>query len=385
MIPYGKQNISASDIDSVIDVLKSDFLTQGPKTPEFEKALCDITNSQFGFATNSATSALHVACMALELGQGDLVWTTPITFVASANCALYCQAEVDFVDVEPDTTNLCPIALEQKLIAAKAHNRLPKALIAVHFAGLSCDMKAIKKLADDYGFSIIEDASHAIGGQYQGQPIGNCQYSDMTVFSFHPVKIVTSAEGGLITTNDPHLAKKVNLYRNHGVTRDRDLMTNQRDEPWYYEQIALGYNYRMTELQAALGLNQLQNLSLWVEQRNQLRQRYDEAFSQVPEVTVNKITEGNVSACHLYVIKVPAGKRTALFHHLRAQKIGVNVHYIPVYHQPYYKQLEQEFSPCMNAEAYYQSTISIPLHPGLTQQDQDYIVECVKGGLCNLD
>ncbi len=254
MIPYGKQEITQADIDAVVEVLKSDFLTQGPMVPKFEQSVADHVGANHAVAVNSATSALHVACMALGLEQGDWLWTSPITFVASANCGLYCGAQVDFVDIDPQTYNLCPVALKSKLEHAKRENRLPKVVVAVHLCGQPCNMQGIGALAKEYGFKVIEDASHAIGGKYQGEFIGNSRYSDITVFSFHPVKIVTTAEGGMAVTNDDELAEKMNLLRSHGITRDPALMTREPDGPWYYQQVGLGYNYRMTELQAALGV-----------------------------------------------------------------------------------------------------------------------------------
>jgi UDP-4-amino-4,6-dideoxy-N-acetyl-beta-L-altrosamine transaminase len=273
MIPYGKQDISQEDIESVVEVLQSDFLTQGPKVPMFEKALSDYTSASFALAMNSATSALHIACLALGVGKGDIVWTTPITFVASANCALYCGAQIDFVDIDKDTYNLSPVELERKLIEAKKNNKLPKVVIVVHLCGQPCDMKAINVLSKEYGFSLIEDASHAIGGEYRNEKIGNCRYSDITVFSFHPVKIITTAEGGAALTNCKDLADKMSLFRSHGITRDHRLMEGEPHGDWYYQQIALGYNYRMTELQAALGVSQMKRLDEFVSARHKLAAR----------------------------------------------------------------------------------------------------------------
>lgn len=383
MIPYGRQSIQQQDIDAVVDVLNSDFLTQGPKVPEFEHNIAELVQVKHACAVNSATSALHIACLALGVGSGDLVWTSPISFVASANCALYCGADVDFVDIDLDTGNMSIAALEKKLINAERNGRLPKVVIPVHFSGQSCDMAAIHQLAQTYGFKIIEDASHGIGGQYLGKPIGCGQYSDLCVFSFHPVKIITTAEGGMVTTNDDKLAKQLTLYRSHGVTRDPALLTKASEGPWYYQQLALGYNYRMTELQAALGCSQLRQLKDLVAKRQQLTKSYDLAFADMPEVKTLTVNAHCQSACHLYVIQVAADKRLALFEHLRNCGIGVNLHYIPIYQQPYYQRLAYEFEACMNAEAYYQSAISIPLFAQLTAQEQQFIISSIREFLCN--
>ncbi|ART79738.1 UDP-4-amino-4,6-dideoxy-N-acetyl-beta-L-altrosamine transaminase [Oceanisphaera avium] len=301
MIPYGRQDINQADIDAVIEILKSDFLTQGPKVPLFEKTVADYVGSDHAVAVNSATSALHIACLALGLGPGDWLWTSPITFVASANCGLYCGAQVDFVDIDPRTYNLCAKELEKKLITAKQNGTLPKVVIPVHFSGQSCDMQAIHALSKRYGFKIIEDASHAIGGKYKKEPIGNCRYSDITVFSFHPVKIITTAEGGMAMTNNPQLAEKMQLYRSHGITRDPSFMTHEPDGSWYYQQIELGYNYRMTELQAALGISQMQRLDGFITQRHKLAQRYNELLADLP-ITLPWQHVDSDSSWHLYVI-----------------------------------------------------------------------------------
>lgn len=285
MIPYGRQSINQDDIDAVVDVLRSDFLTQGPQVPVFEQVVSNYCNAQYAVAVNSATSALHIACLALDLKPGDILWTSPITFVASANCALYCGATVDFVDIDPRTYNLSVSALEQKLDHAKKNGKLPKILVAVHLCGQSCEMQQIHALSQKYGFKIIEDASHAIGGRYQGEPIGSCKYSDITVFSFHPVKIITTAEGGIAVTNQKELADKMDLFRGHGVTRDPDLMTQEPDGSWYYQQIALGFNYRMTELHAALGVSQMQRLDQFVSQRHKLANRYNQLLTGLPIIT----------------------------------------------------------------------------------------------------
>src|SRR5690554_3557585 len=342
MIPYGRQNITQDDIDAVVEVLRSDFLTQGPVVEQFEQSVAEHVGAGYGVAVNSATSALHLACLSLELGRGDWLWTSPITFVASANCGLYCGAQVDFVDIDPKTYNLCPKALEAKLIEAKRNGKLPKVLVPVHFSGQPCDMQAIHALSQQYGFKIIEDASHAIGGKYQNEFIGNCHYSDITVFSFHPVKIITTAEGGIALTNGDALAEKMNLYRSHGVTRDTNLMTHEPDGPWYYQQVELGYNYRMTELQAALGISQMQRLDEFVAQRHALAKRYDELLADLPIILPWQHAD-SYSGLHLYVIRLRLNQisktHLQVFEELRAAGIGVNLHYIPVHMQPYYQNM----------------------------------------------
>lgn len=379
-IPYGRQSISEDDIQAVVDVLRSDWLTQGPLAPAFEQAVANQCGTAYGVAVNSATSALHIACLALDLKQGDLVWTSPITFVASANCARYCGADVDFIDIDPLTANISVEKLEQKLLEAKRINRLPKIVIPVHFAGLPCDMAAIYALSQKYGFRIIEDASHAIGAAYQDQPIGNCRYSDITVFSFHPVKIITSAEGGMALTQDAQLAQKMQRLRSHGITRDPALMTHTPDGPWYYQQIELGFNYRMTELQAALGLSQLSRLTEFVHRRRELAHRYDTLLSDLP-LTLPGRTGSADSAWHLYVIRLdPTICRAAhqqVFARLLDARVGVNLHYIPVHLQPYYQQLGFKAGDFPQAEIYYSQAISLPLYPDLSDTQQDYIVRCV--------
>lgn len=381
MIPYGRQDITQADIDAVVEVLKSDFLTQGPLVPRFEQAVATYTGAEYAVAVNSATSALHLACLALGLGPGDVLWTSPITFVASANCARYCGADVDFVDIDPRTYNLCPQALEQKLIEAERAGRLPKIVVPVHLAGQPCDMAAIHALAQRYGFRIVEDASHAIGARYRGEPVGNCRYSDITVFSFHPVKIITTAEGGMALTNDAALAERMALLRSHGITREPEQMTHEPDGPWYYQQIDLGFNYRMTELQAALGLSQLGRLDVYVAQRAKLAQQYDELLAGLPVVTPWQHPDG-ASAWHLYVVRLqldglPLNHRQ-VFEALREQGIGVNLHYIPVHTQPYYRGLGFGSGDFPIAEAYYAEAISLPLYPTLPESDQMRVVSALR-------
>ena len=381
MIPYGRQDISQQDIDAVLEVLQSDFLTQGPKVPAFEQTVAQHIGAKHALAVNSATSALHIACLALGLGQGDWLWTTPITFVASANCGLYCGAQIDFVDIDPATYNLCPKALEAKLIEADHSGKLPKVLVAVHLCGQPCDMQAIHVLAEKYNFKVIEDASHAIGGKYQNEFIGNCRYSDITVFSFHPVKIITTAEGGMALTNDNSLAEKMNLYRSHGITRDTGLMTHQPDGPWYYQQVELGYNYRMTELQAALGISQMQRLDKFVAQRHVLAQRYNELLSDLP-LTLPWQHPDSYSGLHLYVIRLHLDQinktHLQVFEELREAGIGVNLHYIPVHMQPYYQKMGFNKGDFPQAELYYAEAISLPMFSTLTKNQQDEVAQVLK-------
>ena len=384
MIPYGKQDINQTDIDSVVDVLQSDFLTQGSQVPLFEKVVSNYCGAKFGVAVNSATSALHIACLALDLGEGDYFWTSPNTFVASANCGLYCGAKVDFVDIDPKTYNLSVKELEKKLIQAKQDGKLPKIVIPVHFAGQSCDMKRIHSLGKEYGFKIIEDASHAIGGKYLDQPIGSCQYCDITVFSFHPVKIITTAEGGLATTSNAQLAEKMQLFRSHGVTRQPELMTKEAEGGWYYQQVELGFNYRMTELQAALGISQMERLDGFVTVRHQHQIRYDELLKRLPIVMPSQSLD-SYSALHLYPIKIKLDEikrtRQEVFQVLRENDIGVNIHYIPVHTQPYYENMGFKKGDYPNAESYYESAISIPMFQGLTIEMQDEVVNILKKAL----
>lgn len=381
MIPYGRQDINQQDINAVVEVLKSDFLTQGPQVPAFEQAIIDACDAKYAVAVNSATSALHIACLALGLGNDDWLWTTPNTFVASANCALYCGAKVDFVDIDPRTYNLCAKQLEKKLIAAQKVGKLPKIVIPVHFSGQSCDMQAIHELAKKYGFNIIEDASHAIGGKYKGEPIGNSRYSDITVFSFHPVKIVTTAEGGMAVTNNAKLAEQLNLLRSHGITRDEELMTKAADGPWYYQQIALGFNYRMTELQAALGLSQMQRLEAFVIKRHELASRYDNLLHDLP-ITLPWQHPDSYSARHLYVIRLQLEQinitHLDVFNALRAAGIQANLHYIPVHMQPYYQKMGFASGQFPEVEKYYKEAISIPLFSAMTEGQQDTVCSTLK-------
>jgi UDP-4-amino-4,6-dideoxy-N-acetyl-beta-L-altrosamine transaminase len=384
MIPYGRQDITRSDIDAVVEVLQSDFLTQGPAVPRFEQAVADYCGSNHGVAVNSATSALHIACRAVGLAEGDWLWTTPITFVASANCGLYCGARVDFVDIDPQTYNLCPKKLAEKLEQAKQEDRLPKVLVAVHLCGQPCDMQSIHALSRRYGFRVIEDASHAIGGKYRGEPLGNGRFSDVTVFSFHPVKIVTTGEGGMAVTNDADLAEKLAQLRSHGITRDPARMTHEPDGPWYYQQIDLGYNYRMTEMQAALGLSQLQRLDDYVARRNELAERYDRELADLPVTTPWQHPDSK-SGWHLYVIRLQLDKvkrsRRAVFESLREHGIGVNIHYIPVYTQPWYRAMGFEPGDYPQAERYYAEAISLPMFPTMNESEQDQVVKCLRRAL----
>lgn len=384
MIPYGRQDIRQEDVDAVVEVLRSDFLTQGPVVPRFEKAVAGKVGARHGVAVNSATSALHVACLALGLGQGDWLWTSPITFVASANCGLYCGGKVDFVDIDPKTYNLCPAALATKLEEAEKEGRLPKVLVAVHLCGQPCDMAAIHELSKRYGFRVIEDASHAIGGKYRGEPIGNGRFSDITVFSFHPVKIITTGEGGLAVTNDDELAERMALLRSHGVTRDPERMTQEPDGPWYYQQVDLGFNYRMTEMQAALGLSQLGRLDGYVARRNELAERYDRLLADVP-VTTPWQHQDSYSGRHLYVIRLQLDEieqsHRAVFESLRDQGIGVNLHYVPVHIQPWYGQMGFRQGDFPEAERYYAEAISLPMFPTLTNERQDVGIAALERAL----
>jgi UDP-4-amino-4,6-dideoxy-N-acetyl-beta-L-altrosamine transaminase len=381
MIPYGRQDIIQSDIDAVVDVLQSDFLTQGETVPLFEKEVCIYTGAKYGVAVNSATSALHLACLALSLGKGDWLWTSPITFVASANCGLYCGAKVDFVDIDPKTYNLSTEALEEKLIQAEIKGKLPKILIPVHMCGQSCDMKKIHELSQKYGFKIIEDASHAIGGKYMKKTIGNCRFSDITVFSFHPVKIITTGEGGIALTNCASLASRMELLRSHGITRDPNEMTHAPDGPWYYQQIEMGYNYRMNDIQAALGISQLERLDYYVSSRHILADRYNILLADLPLETPYQHSN-SYSSYHLYVICLKENNSVAyhrtFFESLRKKGIGVNVHYIPLYTQPCYQKFEFDKNEFPNSEKYYESAITLPLYPTMDDKTQNEVIKAIK-------
>ncbi|NIZ05183.1 UDP-4-amino-4,6-dideoxy-N-acetyl-beta-L-altrosamine transaminase [Pseudoalteromonas sp. HF66] len=381
VIPYGKQSISQDDINAVIDVLKSDWLTQGPKVPAFESAIAEYCGANHACATNSATSALHIACLALGVGKGDIVWTSPISFVASSNCALYCGAEVDFVDIDLETGNMSVAALQEKLTLAKQNQQLPKVVIPVHLAGQSCDMAAINALSKEYGFKVIEDASHAIGAKYKDKPVGSCVYSDITVFSFHPVKIITSAEGGMAVTNCAELNKKMSRLRSHGITNIPEEMTEPSHGPWYYQQLALGFNYRMTDMQAALGLSQLKQLDNFVSVRNDIATIYNHAFANS---TVAHLTQSDdcYSSYHLYIVRLTqcdVEKHKSIITGMREQGIIAHLHYIPIHLQPYYQALGFSDGDFPNAESYYKQAVTIPLHPTMTADEQQFVIDTLIG------
>lgn len=380
MIPYGKQDITQADIQAVTDVLQSDFLTQGPAVPRFEQSVAEYCGAKYAIATNSATSSLHLACRALGLRSGDIAWTVPTTFVATANCILYCGANVDFVDIDPRTYTMSTTKLKEKLEDAKKANQLPKIVIPVHLCGQSCDMAAIFALSKEYNFKIIEDASHAIGGKYKEQAIGNCTYSDITVFSFHPVKIITSGEGGMLLCNDKNIAHTASLLRSHGITRDTEKMERPSEGPWYYQQIDLGYNYRMTDIHAALGHSQMMRLDEYVETRQHLAKHYDKILQHLP-ITLPWQHVDTYSSFHLYVICLQENytlQHKRIFTLLREKGIGVNLHYIPVHRQPYYEKLGFKFGQYPDAERYYSQAMSIPLHPNLTSEEQQYIANSLE-------
>ncbi|MCR9242063.1 MAG: UDP-4-amino-4,6-dideoxy-N-acetyl-beta-L-altrosamine transaminase [Rhodobiaceae bacterium] len=380
-IPYGTQDITDEDIDAVVQILKSNWLTQGPAIGIFEKSVRDYCGARHAVAVNSATSALHIACMALDLGPGDRLWTSPNTFVASANCARYCGAEVDFVDIDALTQNMSTTALEEKLARAKEEGCLPKIVVPVHFAGEPCDMKAIHELGERYGFAIIEDASHAIGGFYDGSPIGGAPYSDITVFSFHPVKIVTSGEGGMAVTNNTELGERLSRLRTHGITRDPVQMAGEAEGPWSYEQIELGYNYRITDIQAALGASQMKRLNEYNAKRHELAGRYDRLLGELPLRLPRRAPE-NRSGLHLYVVVLEdERRRLSVFNAMRAANIGVNVHYIPVHLQPYYQERGFRAGDFPEAEAYYAGALTLPMYPGLTEGEQDKVVDVLSEAL----
>ena len=385
MIYYGRQSIDTADIQSVVDVLNSDFLTQGPVLEQFEKKVAQYCGAKYAVAVTNATSALHIACRAAGLGKGDVLWTSPITFTASANCGRYCGADVDFVDIDAATYNMSPDELEQKLQQAKAKGRLPKVVVPVHLAGQSCDMRRIQELSVEYGFTILEDASHAIGADYLDTKVGSCAYSDMAVFSFHPVKIITTGEGGMVLTNNEVLYKKLCLYRSHGITRDAALMTHEADGPWYYQQIDLGYNYRMTELQAALGFSQMDKLDEFVARRRYLVSRYDELLQDLPMITPH-VLEGANPSWHLYMVRVDFSKlqmnKVQLFAEMKKRGVVLNLHYIPVHTQPYYQDLGFKQGDFPQSEKYYEEIFTLPLYYGLTDEQQDDVVvalrDCLK-------
>jgi UDP-4-amino-4,6-dideoxy-N-acetyl-beta-L-altrosamine transaminase len=380
MIPYGKQDINQNDIDSVLEVLQSDFLTQGPQVPLFEKAVSKYVGAKYGVAVNSATSALHIACLSLGFQKGDILWTSPNTFVASANCALYCGGTVDFVDIDSSTFNMCTVALEKKLIVAKNEGTLPKIVIPVHFAGQSCDMKKIHDLSIEYGFKIIEDASHAIGSKFLNQYVGNCMFSDVTVFSFHPVKIITTAEGGLATTNNQKIAERMQLFRTHGITRDEKLLTKDSEGGWYYEQLELGFNYRLTDIQAALGNSQLTRMQFFIEKRHMIKDRYEQLISN-ENLDLPAQDKKCFSSLHLYPIQLKLEKlkksQQEIFADFQTNGIGVNLHYIPVHYHPYYKSLGFQEGDFPNAENYYKRAISIPIFPAMDLKQQDLVISAI--------
>lgn len=378
MIPYGRQNISDDDIAAVVEVLRSEWLTQGPGIASFERAVAEVCQARHAVAVSNATAALHIACLSLDVGPGDLVWTSPNTFVASANCALYCGADIDFVDIDSQTLNLSVELLAEKLEAAREAGRLPKVVIPVHFSGRSCDMQAIAALGKEYGFRIIEDASHAVGAEHQGMPVGACQYSDITVFSFHPVKIITTGEGGMLTTNDMALAKRLVRLRTHGIAQGSDEMVSAPQGPWEYQQIELGFNYRMTNLQAALGLSQLARLSPFIARRRQLVRQYHALLADLP-IVLPKASEE--SAWHLYPIRVPAERRLDVFSKLRAADVWVQVHYIPVHTQPYYRNLGFKPGAFPEAECYFAEAFSLPLFYDLTDEEQQSVVDLLRESL----
>ncbi|WP_026375630.1 UDP-4-amino-4,6-dideoxy-N-acetyl-beta-L-altrosamine transaminase [Aestuariibacter salexigens] len=374
MIPYGKHDIDDSDIEAVVDVLRHQFLTQGQQVPAFEKALCDYTEARHAVAVNSGTSGLHVACLAAGLTKGDLGWTVPVSFAASANCILYCGADVDFVDIDPATRNICTQALRKKLNTAAQQNRLPRVLVVVHFTGASCDMKAIRALTEPYGIIVIEDAAHALGGRHDGDKIGRCRYSDMAVMSFHPVKSITTAEGGAVLTNDDNLAYRCNLFAKHGITRDPSLMQGESHGPWYYQQLELGYNYRLSDLHAALGLSQLAKLDNFVAKRRELAAKYLSELTELP-LALPQISSLHESAWHLFMIEVTRHDRGQVFERLQQRGIGGNVHYIPIHLHPYYRNLGFTEGDFPAAEQFYRRAITIPLFSSLTADEQTRVVK----------
>jgi UDP-4-amino-4,6-dideoxy-N-acetyl-beta-L-altrosamine transaminase len=386
MIPYGRQDVTEADIDAVVEVLRSDFLTQGPAVPGFEEAVAAKVGAKHAVAVNSGTSALHVACLALGLGPGDRLWTVPNTFVASANCGRYCRAEVDFVDIDPLTWNMGVLELEKKLMQAKKDGQLPKVVVPVHFAGQPTEQEEIRELSEEYGFRVIEDASHAIGASRNGEPVGSCRWSDITVFSFHPVKIITTAEGGMALTNDKELAEKMALFRTHGITREPDQLQRAAPGPWYYEQQQLGFNYRMTDIQAALGMSQLSRLDEYVSRRNMLADRYNNAFRDLP-LQLPTVLSGNLSAYHLYVVRLKLNEiqktHREVFEELRQNGIGVNLHYMPVHLQPYYRELGFAEGQFPEAERHGEQAITLPLYPKMTKHEQEQVITAVNEVMFN--
>ena len=378
MIYYGKQSIDEADIQAVEEVLRSDFLTQGPAIEKFERSVAAYCGVKYAVAVTNATSALHIACLAAGLGKGDIIWTSPITFVASANCGLYCGASVDFVDIDEKTYNMSVNALEEKLRQAKKENRLPKIVVPVHLAGQSCDMMRIRELSETYGFTVLEDASHGVGADYLKTKVGSCAFSDMAVFSFHPVKIITTGEGGMVLTNDKTLYERLILYRSHGITRDPAKMTREADGPWYYQQIALGFNYRMTDMQAALGYSQMTRLDAFVARRRELAARYDELLKEMPLKTPY-VLEGANPSWHLYIVRVDFNRLTKtkkqVFEEMKAQGVALNLHYIPVHTQPYYKLLGFQLGDFPASERFYEEAFTLPLYVGLTDEEQKTVIE----------
>lgn len=383
-IPYARQSITDPDIEAVVRILRSDWLTQGPAVKRFEKVVAEYCGARYAVAVNSGTSALHISCLAAGLGPGDSLWTSPNTFVASANCALYCGARVDFVDIDPRTLNLSLPALEEKLTKAKTTGNLPKVVIPVHFAGQSCDMAGISDLAVRFGFAVIEDACHAMGGRYRGFPIGNCTYSEMTIFSFHPVKIITTGEGGMVLTNREDLYRKLVRLRSHGITRDPSLMEGESDGQWYYQQTGIGFNYRMTDIQAALGESQLSRIDNFVQRRHILAERYGKSLKILP-VSPPWQHPDCYSSYHLYVVRLIPGRigktRKRVFEELRAAGIQVHVHYIPVHTQPYYRKLGFRPGDFPEAERYYQEALTLPMYYALTDEEQDRVIASLEGTL----
>lgn len=374
MIPYGRQWISEEDIAAVVEVLRSDLITQGPVTDRFEQVVAEYCGTKYAVAVANGTAALHLACMSLGLGPGGLLWTSPITFVASANCALYVGADVDFVDIDPLTLNMSVEALAQKLEEAEKAGRLPDVVVPVHFAGASCDMAGIRALADRYGFKILEDAAHGIGGSYRDKHIGSCEYSDVTTFSFHPVKIITTGEGGLVLTNDERIAEQAHLLHVHGITRDPSQMRGESDGPWYYQQVALGYNFRITDIQAALGVSQLSRVDEFVTRRNEIARMYLEAFAGLP-IRCQHVPADTRSSYHLFTVELEQHDRSAVYDRLRELGVGSAVHYIPVHLQPYYRDLGFKPGDFPNAEAYYSRAVTLPMYPMMTDADVRTVID----------